>query len=257
MYEIDLGSVLAGVVTDDDDNEVTISGPSDFEGWVEGAFNQRSNRKLIEQLARGRAGSKISGSPLGKMVSRLRTIGKNLQAQTGRIEANYLRRPNNLASIYGTAIAAGATVSFSVTPAQGMSYYRVLGLYCSDEQSDRMGFTTLKIGGVEHVNVAQSTPTAPVANAVPWAVFVIRESSYQANLAPWSGQVFDTVIPITGTIANMTTAAATDVYTGAPRICIATQVDPCGVHYKNAQLAAAQGWKAMKGNLSFYGPLMG
>lgn len=193
---------------------------------------------------------------LGQTVTRLSIIAQQVLVQTGRIEAEYLRRPNCLTALYTTSLAPAATIAFSVQPGQGNTYYRLLGFLCGDQQGDVFGFTSLKVGGQEHVQFSQSTPVAPVTNFVPWNMFMLREASFKANLAPWSGQVFDNQTPVTGIVANGTVAATTDAFTGAARLTFLCQIDPCGFRYAQIQNASQKFWGSLRGNLDIYAPLM-
>lgn len=231
-----------------------VSGQEELEALLDEAVGAPTTRVMLHRLSHAKPGRRAPAR-VSNAVRRIASIAKQVQVQSGRIEAEYLRRPNNLCTIYGTALAPSATVAFSMQPGQGMSFYRILGMICSDDQANLFGFTTLKVGGVEHVNQSQSTPAAPVTNACSWAGFQLKEGRMIANLAPWAGQLFDNNTPITGTIANMTTAGATDAFTGAPRISLLTQVDPCGMRYQQTQQANARLWGSLKQNLGIYAPL--
>lgn len=238
--------------SDDDEKSKVVSGPDDFLDVIIAA-GDRSPRRMMRQLSRVRASS--SAPPrLRRAVSRIGRIARTVQSQAGRLEAEYMRRPNNLCAIYTTSLAPGATVAFSIQPGAGMSFYRLLNFICGDDTSDRFGFTSLRVGGVEHVNQTQTTPAAPVANLVPWTVFQLKESRGIANIAPWSGQLFDNNTPITGIIGNGTVAATGDAFTGAARINVLTQVDPCGQRYQQAIQNAQRYWGALENNLSLYAP---
>ncbi len=255
--EYNIGQFIEGVDlgAEYDNESVTIAGADDFEKLLDEAVGAASPRRMLTTLSRARPSSS-AGRRVGGAVKRLARIAKQVQVQSGRIEAEYLRRPNNLCMIYGTALAPSATVAFSIQPGSGMSFYRLLGMICSDEQANLFGFTGLKVGGVEHVNQTQSAPAAPVSNATSWNIFALKEGRMIANLAPWSGQLFDNNTPITGTIANVTTAAAGDALTAAPRLSLLTQVDPCGMRYQQTQQANARYWGSLKQNLGVYAPLL-
>ena len=251
-----IGQFIEGVDLEGYDGEtVTIDGADDLEKLFDDAVGAASPRRMLTTLSRARPTAR-AGRRVSSMVKRVARIAKQVQIQSGRIEAEYLRRPNNLCMIYGTSLAPAATVAFSIQPGSGMSFYRVLGMVCSDDQSNIFGFTSLRVGGVEHVNQTQTAPAAPVTNATSWNVFQLKEGRMIANLAPWSGQLFDNNTPISGTIANLTVAATTDVFTGAPRISILTQVDPCGMRYQQTQQANARYWGSLKQNLGIYAPLL-
>lgn len=192
----------------------------------------------------------------GKVVSRLAIIAQQLLVQTGRIEAEYIRRPNILAAVYTTVLAPGQSVAFSVTPGLGNSYYRILEWIPGEQQSEVMGFTSLRIGGQEHVQYNQTTPAPPVANFVPWYQFALKESSLKTNLAPWAGYVFDSTIPLAGTIANGTVAGSGDAVTLAARIGILCQSDPCGRRYVQMIDASNRYWGSFMDGLDAYAPLM-
>lgn len=236
-------------------DETVIAGDEDFEDLIGAAADARSPRLMLSKLASARARSSLRPK-VAMAVKRLSRIAKQVQIQSGRIEAEYLRKPNNLCSIYTTSLAPAASVAFTIQPGAGMSYYRLLGMVCTDDQANLFAFTSLKVGGVEHVNQSQTTPAAPVTNAVSWATFQLKEERGFANLAPWSGQLFDNNTPITGTVANITVAATTDAFTGAARMALLTQVDPCGVRYQQNLQANARMWGSLKQNLGAYAPLL-
>ena len=255
LYD-DIGSLIEGVDDDDDDGDgFSIAGPDDVENWIGAALRQKSPRMFLKNLSRVQ--NKLpERNRLGGVVSRIAKISKQVLVQTGRIEAEYMRRPNTLVGLYTTSLVPAATVAFSIQPGGGMSYYRLLGFICNDTHAERFGFTTLKVGGVEHVNFTQSTPSAPVSNAVPWTLFQYREGKMVANLAPWSGQVFDSNTPITGTVANITIATAGDAFTGAAHGVFLCQTDPCGQRYVQAAQNARRTWGSIAQNLGAYAPLM-
>jgi len=254
---LNIGAFIEGV-----DDEYTspseytdVAGDDDFEDLIGAAADARSPRIMLNKLANARARGSLRPK-VAMAVKRLSRIAKQVQIQSGRIEAEYLRKPNNLCSIYTTSLAPAASVAFVIQPGSGMSYYRLLGLVCTDDQANIFAFTSLKVGGVEHVNQSQTAPAAPVTNAVSWATFQLKEERGFAGLAPWSGQLFDNNTPFSGTIANITVAATTDAFTGAARIALLTQVDPCGVRYQQNLQANSRMWGTLKQNLSAYAPLL-
>lgn len=211
-----------------------ISGPDDLSNWTKHTLGAANNRIFLSRSAaavvKPQAVQAI-GKPVATMVRRIAKIAAGLYQQSGMLEAQYLRRPNTLCALATPVIAPGATSTFSVQPGTGNSFYRLLGMICDDVQATIFGFSSLRVGGQEHVNFTQTSPTAPVANAVPWPIFALKESSLQANLAPWVGQVFDANTPITGTVANMTVAASGDAITVSARLVWLVQTDPCGFRY--------------------------
>lgn len=252
-----IGAMLEGTDDDDDgEDSFLISGPTELDQWLGAVTKSRNPRQMLNRVSRVQVRMPAKLRPLSNVVKRISQIGRQVLTQTGRIEAEYMRRPNVLCSIYTPVIASGGTSSFSVQPGVGNSYYRLLGFICSDEQANIFGFSSLKVGGQEHAQFSQSTPTAPVTLATPWAIFALKEAQFAANLAPWSGQVFDQSVPVTGTIANMTVAASGDAVTVAARICLLTQTDPCGTRYLQAKQAGAKYWGNLRQNLGSYAPLM-
>lgn len=258
MLASPIAVMIAGL--DDIDDTYTrgqiINGPEDFDDIIGAALQSQSPHMLMSSLASAKVGPKIGKTVFGKAVTKLKHIGRQMLVQTGRIEADYLRRPNTLCSIYATNQAAGASVAFSVTPGVGNSFYRILGFICSDDQANIFGFSQLKVGGQDHVQFSQTTPTAPVANAVPWSIFQLKEGRLIVNLAPWTGQVFDQSSPVTGTIVNMTVAAGADAVTVAPRCVLLSQTDPCGYRYTQLTEQSKGWWKTLHKNIGAYHPLM-
>lgn len=250
-----IGDAIEGVSEEYDKEFTEVAGPEDFEALLEDAVGAASPRRMLSTLARARPTGRAPAR-VARAVSSLSKLAKQVQVQSGRIEAEYLRRPNNLCTIYTASLAPAATVAFSIQPGAGMSFYRLLGMICSDEQANIFAFTSLRVGGVEHVNQTQTTPAAPVTNACSWNLFQLKEGRMIANLAPWSGQLFDNNTPVTGTVANMTVAATGDAFTGAARISLLTQVDPCGMRYQQTQQANARYWGSLKQNLGIYQPLL-
>jgi hypothetical protein len=254
-----IGAMIAGI--DDFDDDVSgyeISGEDDLDRMLGAALRSKSGKSALSTLASARLTPK-GNSALGKTgrtIERLRDISKQVLTQTGRIEAEYLRRPNTLVAVYGPNLASGATDDFTITPGSGNSYYRILGLVSADDQANVFGFSNLTVGGEDHVKQRQTDPTPPVANAVPWSIFALKESRMIANLAPWTGQVFDNSTPITGTIVNMTTAGGADTVTLAPRIVFLSQTDPCGFRYAQLNEAAKGNWKSMRRNIGSYAPML-
>jgi hypothetical protein len=251
---------IAGVDDDDDDGEdmLIVEGEDDFEEYIGAALNAANrggSRAMLRRLSKARPGSKAP-TKIAAMVKRMGRISKAVQVQSGKIEAEYLRKPNNFSGVFTPAMAPGAAATaFSVQPGTGMSYYRLLSMVATDEQINLFGFTSLKVGGVEHVNFTQTTPAAPISGLVPWSTLGLKESRGWANLAPWSGQIFDNQTPITGSIANATTAASIDTATAAARLAFLTQVDPCGQRYVQTQQASNRMWKSFRSNMNIYAPL--
>lgn len=253
----DIGAFLMGVQREYSDSDArVISGPEDLDSALDEALGAPGTNAFLSQLQKFRPSATLKTSSKGKAVAstikRLADVAKQVNVQSGRIEAEWLRRPNTLVSIYGTSLAPAATVAFSLQPGSGASYYRLLGFICSDEQANIFGFTSLKVGGQEHVNMSQTTPTAPVANAVPWAILALKEARLSTNIAPWSGQLFDPSQPLTGTIANMTGAGHGDAFTGQPRITVLCQTDPCGMRYQKTVEASSRMFGSMKQALGVY-----
>jgi len=242
----------------EDESQFVIAGPEQWDRFV-GATVMKRNKALLRDLARARPSRAFATSPGRKqalLVSRLGQISRSVLQQTGRLEADYLRRPNTLCSVYTPVIAPGATSTFSVIPGSGNSFYRLLGFVATDEQANIFGFTQLKVGGQDHVSFSQSTPTAPVANAVPWAIFQYKEGKMVVNLAPWTGQVFDQSSPVQGIIANMTVAGAGDAITIAARGVFLAQTDPCGYRYTQMTEQSKGFWKNFNRNTQGgYAPL--
>jgi hypothetical protein len=252
-----IGAIIAGVDEDFDEDGAFASGPEDFEEMTGAIVRLRDPRAFLARTAQLRVSPKFQrAGALPRVVSRLARISRQVLVQTGRIEAEYLRRPNTLVSIYTPALAPNATSAFTVQPGQGNNFYRTLGFTCSDEQADRFGFSALVVGGQNHVTFSQTAPAAPVANSVPWAIYALKESRLVTNLAPWTGQLFDNSTPITGTIVNMTTAAATDAFTGAARIVILTQTDPCSYRSNLMPDAQAGLFRASRRDMGLYAPIM-
>lgn len=252
-----LGAVLAGIDPDfdDDSDESVISGDEDLDDFVGAALRVPNTQALLARMGRARVSPKFGRTKMGSIVGKLKNISRQVLLQTGRLEADYLRRPNTLCSIYTTALAPGASVAFQVTPGNGNSFYRLLGFICTDDQSNVMGFSSLRVGGQEHVNFTQSTPTAPVASAVPWAIYQLKESRLAVNLAPWTGQVFDQSSPLLGTVVNMTVAGNTDAATVTGRMVVLTQTDPCGMRYPQLTEQSKGWWKSLRRNVGAYAPL--
>lgn len=255
---LNIGQFFEGVgegLESDYEKGIDVAGPEDFDDLIGAAADARTPRLMLSKLSSARP-TRGLGSKMAATVKRLSRIAKQVQIQSGRIEAEYLRKPNNLCSIYTTSLAPAATVAFSIQPGSGMSYYRLLGMVCTDDQANLFSFTSLKVGGVEHVNQSQTTPAAPVTNAVTWGTFQLKEERGFANLAPWSGQLFDNNTPISGTVANITVAATTDAFTGAARMALLTQVDPCGMRYQQNLQANSRMWGSLRQNLAAYAPLL-
>jgi hypothetical protein len=242
---------------DSAENPYLISGPEKWTKFV-GAAARKPAKRLLRDMAKVRPSANMArvDSRQAALISRLGQISRQVLVQTGRLEADYLRRPNTLCSVYTPVIAPGATSAFQVIPGSGNSYYRLLGFIAHDDQCNVFGFTQLKVGGQDHVSFTQSTPTAPVSNAVPWAIFQYKEGKMVVNLAPWTGQVFDQSSPIIGTIANMTVAGAGDAVTIAARGVFLAQTDPCGYRYTQMTEQSKMFWKSFNRNTqAAYDPL--
>lgn len=236
----------------DGDDAFEIAGPDGVDAYLDQALGAASPRLMLRRASnvRLKPGAQINRRMAGT-IARIAKISKGLYAATGKLESEYMRRPNTGCSVYTPVVAPGATSAFQVQPGTGNSFYRLLGFIVTDEQCNIFGFTSLKVGGQEHINFTQSTPAAPVSNAVPWGVYALKESSLQTNIAPWVGQVFDANTPILGTIANMTVAASGDAVTVAARGVWLTQTDPCGFRYPQVAQQASQFWgKLRRGALS-------
>lgn len=254
-----IGAIIAGV--DEDFDEVgegdMVEGPQALEAELATIEGIGDSRAALARMARLRMRPKFvaQAGRLAKTVGRISRLSRQLLVQTGRIEAEYLRRPNTLVSVYTPSLAPAATSAFTVQPGQGNSFYRLLGFICSDEQANLMAFTSLNVGGQDHVKFSQSAPAAPVANAVPWAPFALKEGRLVTNIAPWTGQLFDNSTPVTGTIANITVAATTDAFTGAARIVLLTQTDPCSYRSQITREAAASLARMARRGLGLFAPM--
>lgn len=252
-----IGAIIAGIDEDfdTDEGDFSVSGEDDIEQVLGAALRLRSPQAFLRGVSRTRVRPTVLKSKMGRALQRMAKISRQVLLQTGRIEAEYMRRPNTLVSIYTPALAPGASVAFNINPGQGNNYYRLLGQICTDAQANIFGYSALTVGGQNHVQFAQNAPVAPVANAVPWAIFQLKEGKLVTNLAPWTGQIFDNSTPVTGTIVNMTTAAATDAATVAARIVVLTQTDPCS-YRSNLALDAQRGWmRNAKRDLNIFAPL--
>lgn len=251
-----IAPILAGLDDFDGESDFDVDGPDDIDDWV-GAVQRAPNMKhALAKMSALRVGPRIGRTKVGSALSKLSSIAKNVLLQTGRIEADYMRRPNTLCSIYTPVIASGATSTFSVTPGVGNAFYRVLGFIGHDDQCNIFGFSALTVGGQNHVSFSQTTPAAPVTNAVPWSIFQLKEGRLIVNLAPWTGQIFDQSSPITGTIVNMTVAASGDAVTVAARLVVLAQTDPCGYRYTQMTEQSRGYWKTLRRNIGAYAPLM-
>lgn len=253
-----IGAIIAGIDPEFDEGaSKVVSGPEDIDDLLGAVVSTRNPRQFLQTLARARIGRPmLKAQPkISRTIGRLGKIARQVLVQTGRVEAEYLRRPNTLVSVYTPAMAPGASTAFSIQPGQGNNYYRLLGQIATDEQANIFGYSNITVGGQNHVQFSQSTPTAPVASAVPWAIFQLRENSGYVNLAPWTGQIFDNSTPVTGTIVNMTTGGATDAATVAARIVFLTQTDPCS-YRSNLQLDAQRGFfRSARRDMGLYAPL--
>lgn len=235
-------------LSDDDDDGIRAIDVGAAEGLAHlmGKFKgTRGNpRALVQHLAAARVNPQrlvakgVLGAPQAALLAHLSRVAKAITVQMGSLDADYLRRPNIVCGVYGTTLAPGGTVAFSITPSGGTAWYRVLGFLAGFDQAQIMGFTALNVGGLNQLIGAQTTPTAPVTNAVGWMGFVSTGDRQVFNLQPWTGQTFDNSVAITGTIVNMSVAATGDAITLNPRFLIPAQVDPCG--QSSAALASAQ-----------------
>jgi hypothetical protein len=228
--------------------------PEDVAHFLGATVRLQDPKTMLQRVAA--AQPQAGTGAAGTLVHRLGDISQQLLVQTGRIEGEYLRRPNALCSIYTPVLAPGATTTFSVQPGAGNSYYRLLGFFADDQQCQIFGFSSLIVGGQEHCQFTQASPSAPVTKAVPWAQFMLREASFKANLAPWSGQVFDQNTPVQGTIVNMTVAASGDAISVASRMDLLIQIDPCGMRYEQIKNASNRYWSTLRANVGAYAPLL-
>lgn len=232
-----MDSDVSGYDDDLDDDD----GMMDEDGYLNvGAAEQltslfkragKNPRKVVQTLARTRIQPQLANQVNPKVaatMSRMTQIARAIHDRLGIIDAYEQRRPNSLCCVYGTAVAPGGTLAFSITPSGGQSWYRLLAFLTGDDQAQVFGFTDLKVGGLSMIFATQTTPPAPVTNASAWYGFVARGDNQVFNLAPWTGQVFDNSVTVNGTIVNMTVAATGDAITLAPRFLIPVQTDPCG-----------------------------
>lgn len=255
---VDIGFMVAGIDEFDDSDAYKISGEDDFDHLMGAAAKAKSGKSMLNTLANTRLTANAQRSLGNKAVvaNRLKQVSRQVLAQTGKLEADYLRRPNTMVAVYGPNIAPGGTDDFRIVPGSGNSFYRILNLIATDSQVEAFGFSNFTVGGENHVKMQQSDPTPPVANAVPWAPYALRESALIANIAPWTGQVFDNSTPVSGTIVNMTTAGGADSATLAPRFVISTQTDPCGYRYTQLNENSKGMWKSMRRNIGAYAPML-
>lgn len=216
-----------------------------FEQLIHQAVGASATGSLGSLKKLSQARWKGKNAKLGGIVKNLSRVANNVLTTAGRNEADRLDRPNIFCCIFGTSVAPSGTLAFSITPGNGNSYYRVLGFTADDTMAGVFGFTSLKVGGQEHVQMSQTTPTAPVTSACSWNIFQLRESRLRTNISPWSGQFFDGTVPITGTIANMTVAATANAVTLAPVLTVLAQSDPCAYNTSKVKEGAARYWNAM------------
>lgn len=242
---------------DDDAEYALVTSGEQLDGLLE-RFNSRKipDRKALAMLSRTKF--QEGGSLRPKTVAglgRLKRMAAGMAAAVGKIEADWLRRPNQHCGIFGPNLPP-STLSgeFQITPSGGQGWYRILGLLMTPGLVERVGIKSLRIGGMEHINSAQAStsPTAPVAGLVPAAGFVVGDSSNVWNIAPYTGVVFDNATPFYLTLGNMTTAGAGDAETIAPRMNIPIQTDPCGGGYRDVKASAAQWMKRYRKALSSY-----
>jgi hypothetical protein len=249
---MDLEGILAP-----NSEEILIEGPVDLENFfthLHGVAKQGvPQHVLMGQVGRMRVSDHAAmNTHLRANLSRLSRVSRAVSHFAGQIQADYLRRPNQVCGMQTQVLNASGggginTQPFTISPSNGQAWWRLLAFCCDDTQSTRFGFTSLKIA-LEHVNFAQTLPVggSVVANGVPWAGFQIKESSHQMNLAPWTGTDFDNTVNITGTVANLTVAGSADAANAAARMWIPVQTDPCGQNYAAAKGSAL----AYQANLS-------
>jgi hypothetical protein len=254
---MDEENVFGEIGFGDIDDGVTVEGPRELDQFFRNVdmvakSHGQDPSKVFGQIGKLRIAPHAQLHPdLKATLGRVARISRAIADFSGRIQADYLRRANQVCGIFTTALAPSATVAFTLSPSNGQAWYRILGLAADDLSCARFGFTSLKIGGMEHVNFNQSTPAAPVTNAVPWTGFQVRESSHVFNLQPWTGQDFDNNTNVTGTIANMTVAATADAATAAAKMQVSIFTDPCGQNYaasKGAALASASNMRRVLGH---------
>lgn len=251
-----------GYVSEDDPIPIDVVGAQDLSqlyGRLQhfGSGPSADPNKFVAQAAMARinpaalAASGVSTSHAAA-VTHLSNVAQMIHSQMGVLDADYLRRPNLLVGVYGTTVAPGATMTFTITPSGGTSWYRLLAFLAGDDQAQVFGFTSLKCGGLDQIFATQSTPTAPIANATGWMGFVARGDGQKFNLQPWTGQVFDNSVQVTGTVANMTVAATGDAITLNPRFLIPSQTDPCGQNSSQVLSSAANMANLIRKQVGFY-----
>jgi hypothetical protein len=213
--------------------------------------------KFVAQAAMARIGNQalvqngVSTSHAAA-ITHLSNVAQMIHSQLGVLDADYLRRPNLLVGVYGTTVAPGATLAFTITPSGGTSWYRLLAFLAGDDQAQIFGFTSLKCGGLDQIFATQATPTAPIANATGWMGFVARGDGQKFNIQPWTGQVFDNSVQVTGTIANMSVAGTGDAITLNPRFLIPSQTDPCGQNSAQVVNSAANMANLIRKQVGFH-----
>lgn len=191
-------------------------------------------------------------APHAAAITHLSNVAQMIHSQMGVIDAEYLRRPNLLVGVYGTTVAPGATMTFQITPSGGTSWYRLLAFLAGDDQAQIFGFTSLKCGGLDQIFATQTAPVAPIANATGWMGFVARGDGQKFNLQPWTGQVFDNSVQVTGTVANMSVAGTGDAITLNPRFLIPSQTDPCGQNSTQVLNSASAMASQIRRQVGFY-----
>lgn len=242
----------------DEDDDLVVTSGEQLDGLLD-RFSAKRVPDLKALRIMSRAQFPQSGSTLKPKVvaglGRLKRMAAGMAAASGKIEADWLRRPNQHCGFYGPNLApATASSEFSITPSGGAGWYRVLGILMTPGIVERIGFKSLIIGGLEHINAPQAStsPTSPVANLVPAAGFVVGDASDKWNIAPFTGYVFDNATPMRFTLGNMTTPGAGDAETIAPRGNLPIQTDPCGQGYQNVKATAGQWIKKYRRALASY-----
>lgn len=236
-------------------DEILIEGPNDLNAMFSNVQKMaklgHNPAKLLSTVGSVRISDTAKINPdLKANIQRLATVSSAVGHFVGQVNANYLRRPNQVCGLQTGPLAPGGTQTFEISPSNGQAWWRLLAICFDDRQAETFGLTSLKIG-LEHVNFAQKSPTVAlnptiVQNGVPLTGFMIRESSHMMNLAPWTGQDWDNSVTITGTIANLSAAGSADAVTKPCRGWLPVQTDPCGSNYAAARGSAM----AYQGNLS-------
>lgn len=245
----------------EDEEDLVITSGLQLDGLFDRVASKRTpDRQALRILSRAKfpeSGSQFKPKMIAGL-KRLQRISAGMAAAAGKIEADYLRRPNQHCGIYGANLAPATSATFTITPSGGQSWYRFLGIIFTKSMVEKIGFSSLLIGGLQHINAVQNQ-ASPVTGAVPAAGFVVGDSSNVWNLSPWTGVVFDNATPITMVLVNMTTPGAGDAETVAPRCNLPVQTDPCGQGYQGVKATAGQWMKRYKRALASYhrGSLLG